>query len=94
MLDLTWDYRASWKLIGIELGIDTGTLNAINLNNKMVEDCLVGMIDHWLRNEKPRPTRDAITMALQSKCVSSVVGNSVITLAYITYGILLSMSKC
>ena len=29
VLDQTWNYRARWKFIGIELGIDMGTLDAI-----------------------------------------------------------------
>ena len=75
VLDLTWDYRAKWKFIGTELDIDEGTLDAIDANNKTVEDCLRDMINHWLRNSKPNPTRDAISLALQSKHVSSAAGN-------------------
>ena len=75
VLDLTWDYRAKWKFIGTELDIDEGTLDAIDANNKTVEDCLRDMINHWLRNAKPNPTRDAINLALQSKHVSSAAGN-------------------
>ena len=71
VLDLTWNYRARWKFIGTELEIDVGTLDAIDANNKTVEDSLREMINHWLRNEKPRPTRDAITVALQSEHVST-----------------------
>ena len=71
MLDLTWDYRAKWKFIGIELDIDGGTLDAIEANYKMVEDCLREVIIHWLRNAKTKPTRDAITTALRSERVSA-----------------------
>ena len=78
ILDLTWNYRAKWKFIGTELEIDVaspGTLDAIDANNKTVEDCLREMINHWLRSAKPKPTRHAITMALQSRCVSGTAGN-------------------
>ena len=75
ILDLTWNYRAKWKFIGIVLDIDVGTLDAIYGNNRKVEECLVDMIDHWLRNAKPRPTRDAMIMALKSRYVLSTEGN-------------------
>ena len=75
IIDLTWPYRASWKLIGIELGIDSGTLDAINENNKKVEGCLTELITSWLKNTEPTPTRAAITAVLKSEKVSSAVGN-------------------
>ena len=75
MLDLTWNYRARWRFIGIELGIDEGTLDAINKDNRKVEDCLREMITLWLRGSKPEPSQHAITTALQSGRVSSTVGN-------------------
>ena len=75
MLDLTWNYRARWRFIGIELGIDEGTLDAIDKDNRRVEDCLREMITLWLRGCKPEPSRHAITTALQSGRVSSTVGN-------------------
>lgn len=75
VLDQTWSYRALWKLIGIELGIDTGTLDAIDENNKKVESCLTELITGWLRNTKPRPTRAAIISVLSSKKVLSAAGN-------------------
>ena len=75
IIDLTWPYRASWKLIGIKLGIDSGTLDAINENNKKVEGCLTELITSWLKNTEPTPTRAAITAVLKSEKVSSAVGN-------------------
>lgn len=60
--------------IGVDLGIDAGTLNAIDANNGTIGDCLLDMIIHWLCNYDPVPTRDAITIALQSERVSSVTG--------------------
>ena len=70
MLDQAWDYRAKWRYIGIELGIDKGTLDALNKNNREVEDCLTELISKWLRNTKPRPTRAAMTKALESQFVA------------------------
>ena len=69
-----WDYRARWKSIGIELRVDTGTLDAIEKDCRMVNDCLQEMIKYWLRNS-PRPTREIIKVALRSKLVSNAEGN-------------------
>ena len=69
VLDEMWDYRARWKSIGIELCVDTGTLDEIEKDYRKVNDCLQEMIKHWLRNS-PRPTRENIKVALQSKPVS------------------------
>ena len=74
VLDEMWDYRARWKFIGIQLHIDTGTLDAIEKDCKTVDDCLLRMIKGWLRNS-PRPTREIIRVALQSKRVSNRAGN-------------------
>jgi hypothetical protein len=74
VLDEMWDYRARWKFIGIQLHIDTGTLDAIEKDHRMVNDCLQEMIKHWLRNS-PRPTREIIRVALQSEHVSNAAGN-------------------
>ena len=74
VLDEIWDYRARWKSIGIELRVDTGTLDAIEANNRKVGGCLQEMIKHWLRNS-PRPTRETIRVALRSKLVSNAAGN-------------------
>ena len=73
-----WDYRARWKFIGIQLRIDTGTLDAIEKDCKTVDDCLLRMIKGWLRNS-PRPTvtRESIRVALQSKHVSNAAGINV-----------------
>ena len=67
VLDVFWDYRASWKLIGVELGIDSGTLDAINKNHRRVEDQLTELIVKWLRRNNPRPMRSAMAKVLQSK---------------------------
>ena len=69
-----WNYRARWKFIGVELSIDMGTLDAIERDCKLVDDCLLRMINTWLRN-CPRPTRETIRVALKSKHVSNAAGN-------------------
>lgn len=70
MLNLTWDYRARWKFLGIELGFDIGTLDAIGKNNANVEESLTDLISKWLRRGDPRATRSDISKALQSQMVS------------------------
>ena len=76
-LDETWNYRARWRFIGIELGIDTGTLDAIAEDNRKVEDCLREMIKVWLKRASPKPTRRAMKAALQSVRVVSAAGNNI-----------------
>ena len=84
VLEMTWNYRARWRFIGIELGIDEGTLDAIDKDNRKVEDCLREMITLWLRGCKAKPSRHAISMALKSGCVSRTVGNDhlIVTFLY------------
>ena len=85
ILDQTWNYRARWRFIGIELGIDEGTLDAIEKDNRKVEDSLREMITLWLRGCNPKPSRYTISMALQSGRVSRTVGNDhlIVTFLYI-----------
>ena len=74
VLDLTFPYRANWRQIGIQLDIDVGTMDAIEANRKIVEDCLTDLISIWLRNTQLKPTRDALSKALQSEYVSHTSG--------------------
>ena len=74
ILDLTWPHRASWKLIGIKLGIDIGTLDAIEKDRRIVQDCLSELISTWLRSIDPRPTRADITAVLKSEHITIPTG--------------------
>ena len=76
MLDLTWDYRSRWRLIGIQIGIDVSTLDALEKDHKKAEDCLTGLISHWLRGRSPRPTRIAMLEALNSRSVAGGSGST------------------
>ena len=69
VFDFFWNYRARWKFIGMELGIDVNTLEATDKDHRKAEDCLFELIGQWLRGGKA--TRNAMTRALQSKCVAS-----------------------
>ena len=74
IIDVTWPHWARWRLIGTELGIDIGTLDAIDANNKKVKCCLNDLITGWFRKINPRPTRAAITAVLNSEHILSAAG--------------------
>ena len=69
VLNLMWDFRSRWKFVGIELGIDMSTLDAIDRDYRKADDCLTELITKWLRRTNPKPTRSAITKALESHSV-------------------------
>ena len=69
VLNLMWDYRSRWRFIGIELGIDMSTLDAIDRDYRKADDCLTELITKWLRRTNPKPTRSAIAKALESQSV-------------------------
>lgn len=69
VLDLTWYYRANWEFIGIELGINRGTIAAIKENSATAEKRLAEMMDGWLKHDQPKPSRQALNSALQSERV-------------------------
>lgn len=75
VLDYFWIYRARWKLIGIQLGIDTSTLDVIEKDNHDSEDRLVKLISRWLHGNKPKPTRNAMASAVQSQQVAGEVSS-------------------
>ena len=64
-----WDARAKWYDIGLELGIDPGTLDAIKSNNDNVEDRLREMLRKWLNKIDPPPTNSQLAKALESRSV-------------------------
>lgn len=74
MNDLAWSYRSKWKEIGIKLGIDVGTLDAIEKDYSKCNECLSEMNKTWLRGNKllPYPTRSAMIMALKTLGMSIV----------------------
>ena len=70
VLKLAWDHRARWRFIGIELGMEQGDLDAISADHMSVDERLTEVIKTWLRRIKPKPTRSAFIVALQSERVS------------------------
>lgn len=65
-----WDVRTKWKLLGIELGFDKGTLDSIDKSlNGNCDDCLIELLRLWLRNDA-KPTQIALGAALKSKLLA------------------------
>ena len=81
-------YRARWKFIGIQFGIDIMTLQEIDKANWKVEICLHQLIIHWLKSDSLRPTRSAMKAALKfvsepGTCLH--VGSSKLTLVLLKF---------
>ena len=64
---LLHDVRSKWYNIGVQLNINTGTLDAIRREWYDCGDCLREMIKHWLSSGYP--TIDALMEALSSEPV-------------------------
>ena len=77
MIELAWDYRTEWRFIGRNLGIDDETLKAIEDDYRRVRDRLTEVINLWLKNNTPRPTRGALLAVLQSVHVFRNTGTRV-----------------
>ena len=63
-----WDARSKWYNIGLELGIDAGTLDTID-STQNPDCCFRAMLTKWLRQDSPKPTRTALAVALRSPSV-------------------------
>ena len=64
-----WDSRDEWYNIGLELGIDPGTLAAIRSEHTKIKDCFRETLTIWLKMVQPKPTLAALAEALQSPTV-------------------------
>ena len=65
----TWETRAKWYNIGLELEIDPGTLDTIKNDNDNSDDRFRAMLATWLKMVQPKPTLAALAEALQSPTV-------------------------
>ena len=73
VVEFFWDFRSQWKFIGLELGIDMGTLDSIERTQRMVvEDSYLEMLKHWLKRATLTPTRSAMAAVLQSRPLAGV----------------------
>ena len=67
---LLWDTRSKWHNIGLALGVDPTTLEAIKRSNHhVVDDCFKEMLLVWLRRANPIPCWKALADALRSPSV-------------------------
>ena len=74
VIDALWDYRAKWRLIGIQMGIEPGSLDAIGKSKKEdVDDAVYEVTKQWLRSANPKPTRATLTAIIESKCIAGEV---------------------
>ena len=64
-----WDARAKWYNIGLELEIDSGTLDVIERNSKDIDSCFRAMLTTWLKMVDPKRTWEALAEALRSPTV-------------------------
>ena len=65
----TWEARAKWYNIGLELDIDPGTLDTIIGNNDDIDNRFRVMLVTWLKMVNPKPTWEALAEALRSPTV-------------------------
>ena len=62
---VTRKHAADWKEIGIELGLQSATLNIIERNNPLkCEDSFQAMIDKWIESTTENITWRALEVAL------------------------------
>ena len=74
VLTCSWGARSLWFNIGLALGIDVGTLEAVRKDNRdQSDDCLKAMLMGWLRSAKPTPCWKALAEALKSITVGLCV---------------------
>ena len=74
VIDTLWGYRAKWRLIGIQMRIEPGDLDAISKSKKEdVDDALYEVTKQWLRSANPKPNRAMLTAIVESKCIAGEV---------------------
>ena len=65
-----WDARSKWYHIGVELDIETSTLDIIGTECQgKVEDCFTKVLTKWLNCVEPQPSWSALVEALESPAV-------------------------
>ena len=63
-----------WKTIGTEMGVDVGTLNAIEKDHRNDESRLYAMIDCI----NPTPTHETFTKVLRSEYVNNTIAGTIV----------------
>ena len=70
ILNLTRNHSKSWKTIGLELGIDSAALDAIEKNYVNDHRRLIAMIDLWHSSVNLKPSREAMLKVLDSEKIT------------------------
>ena len=70
ILNLIKNYYGSWRSIGLELGIDSAALDAIEKNYVNDHRRLIAMIDLWHSSVDLKPSHEAMVKVLQSEKVT------------------------
>ena len=69
VIEAVWKARAKWYNIGLQLGLTSGTLDAIRLTNHYIADqCFTETFKEWLIQSK-HPTWSDLARALRTKSV-------------------------
>ena len=77
ILEVLWCIRDKWHKLGLALGIDSTTLNAILKDNRgITDDCFMELLDKWLRRKKH--CWEEIAVALRSPLVGVVVKEGIL----------------
>ena len=62
-----WDGRAKWYDIGLELGLKSGTLDAIQQTNQNNTDiCIRATLKEWLSRSDLRPSWSSLASSLRA----------------------------
>ena len=64
-----WDARTKWYNVGLELEMDSATLDTIEGEKSHIDDRFRAMLTTWLKAVNPRPTLAALAEALRSPTV-------------------------
>ena len=70
VLKVLWEARGKWYNIGVELDVETSTLDIISTECQgKVEDCFRKILTKWLNRVEPQPSWNALVEALESPTV-------------------------
>lgn len=99
LVELLHPVRAKWYEIGLQLGLRSGDLDAINKDSP--SDCSAScreMLKRWLAGVNPCPTRKALSDALQTdtvgECRLGLSSKSIMGITRILGGGVLAPKRC
>ena len=73
-MEAVYPIRAHWQSFGIALGIPHGTIQAVDRNNRNVDDCLRQILSEWLKRNYNVERHGEPTVAKLCKEVASRSG--------------------